>query len=203
MSYNLTSPMEESQLTQDLARLREGLGSLPEETANPAFVVVSGLPGTGKSFFCRELAEKSPFCILESDAMRKALFTSPDYGAAESSRLFAAIHGLIEELLEKGVPLLFDATNLSERNREHLYRIADRAGAKLVLVRVEAPSTVVYQRLQARNDGADPDDKSDADWEVYRRMKPRVDRIGRNHFVVDTSRDIVPVLDKIIRVINH
>ena len=195
--------MEQSQPRHDLARLRESLGSLPEAFAVPAFVVVSGLPGTGKSFFCRQLAEKSSVYILESDTMRKTLFPSPDYSAEESSRLFAACHSLIQELLDKGVPLIFDATNLSESNREHLYRIADRAGAKLVLVRVEAPSGVVYQRLRARGNGASPEDKSDADWQVYRRMKPRVDKIERNHLVVDTSRDIAPVIDKIVRMISR
>jgi len=195
--------MEQNRLKQDLAKLKESLDSLPEAVVNPGFVVVSGLPGTGKTFFCHKLAEKQPFCILESDALRKALFSSPDYSADESARLFAACHSLIEWLLQNGVPVIFDATNLSERNREHLYRISDRAGARLVLVRVEAPPAVAYQRLQARKDGALPEDKSDADWDIYRQMKPRIEKIRRNHFAVDTSRDITPVIDKIIRTINR
>lgn len=203
MSYNSTKHMEQSQLSRDLDRLKQSLGALPEAVANPAFVVVSGLPGTGKSFFCRRLAEKLPFYILESDAMRRALFPSPDYNAAESARLFAACHNLIEELLGKGVPLIFDATNLSERHRERLYHISDRTGARLILVRVEAPPTVVYERLRARSEGDNPENKSDAGWEVYSQMKPGVEKIQRNHFVVDTSRDITPVIDKIIRMIRH
>ena len=196
--------MEGNQLSQDLGKLRQKLGVIPEAMAAPAFVVVSGLPGTGKSFFCCKLAEKAPFCILESDTMRKTLFPSPDYSTEESARLFAACHSLIEELLGEGVPVIFDATNLSERHRERLYRIGDRAGAKLVLVRVEAPSDVVYQRLQARSDeGGNSGNKSDADWGVYSRMKPRVSRIARNHVVVDTSRDIAPVIGKILRMMNH
>jgi predicted kinase len=196
--------MEQSQFNRDLAKLKESLGSLPEAMVNPGFVVVSGLPGTGKTFFCRKLAEKQPFCILESDALRKALFPSPDYSTDESARLFAACHSLIEWLLSNGLPVIFDATNLSERHREHLYRIGDRTGAKLVLVRVEAPPAVTYQRLQARKNGATTtEDKSDADWEIYRQMKPRAEKIQRNHFAVDTSQDIAPVIDKIIRAINR
>ena len=195
--------MEQSQLNQDLIRLRESLGSLPEATVNPGFVVVSGLPGTGKTFFCRKLAERQPFYILESDALRKALSPSPDYSAEESARLFAACHSLIEWLLSNGVPVIFDATNLSERHREHLYRISDRTRARLVLVRVEAPPAVTYQRLQARKNGAAPENKSDADWEVYRQMKPRAEKILRNHFAVNTSLDITPAIDKIICTINR
>ncbi len=195
--------MNENLTSQDLARLMESLGSLPEPVVNPAFVVVSGLPGTGKSFFCRKLAERLPFCILESDALRKILFSTPTYSAQESARLFAACHSIIELLLKGGVSVIFDATNLSEHHREHLYRISDKAGARLILVRVEAPPDVVYERLQTRQKGANPQDKSDADWEVYRRMQSRVHKIRRNHFAVDTSRDINPVIDKIVRTLNR
>jgi len=176
---------------------------LPEAVANPGFVVVSGLPGTGKTFFCRQLAERQPFCILESDAIRKTLFPSPDYSTTESARLFAACHSLIEWLLKNGAPVIFDATNLSEHHREHLYHISDKTRARLVLVRVEAPPALAYQRLQARKNGAAPEDKSDADWEVYRQMNTRAEKIRRNHFAVDTSRDISPVIDKIIRTLNR
>lgn len=195
--------MNENLTSQDLARLMESLGPLPEPVVNPAFVVVSGLPGTGKSFFCRKLAERLPFCILESDALRKILFSTPTYSAQESARLFAACHSIIELLLKGGVSVIFDATNLSEHHREHLYRISDKAGARLILVRVEAPPDVVYERLQTRQKGANPQDKSDADWEVYRRMQSRVHKIRRNHFAVDTSRDINPVIDKIVRTLNR
>jgi len=191
--------MSRSQVSADLVKIKEGLGSFPEAVVNPPFVVVSGLPGTGKSFFCCRLAQRVPFVILESDALRKKLFPSPNYGAEESARLFSACHLLIAELLEKGIPVIFDATNLSERHREHLYRISDSAGAKLILVSIEAPSSVVHQRLQARKEGAEPQDKSDAGWEVYRRMKDDAQKIRRNHFVVDTSRDIDPAIDKIMR----
>ena len=194
--------MGNGNLSQDVGKLRQCLGLLPEAIVKPPFVVVSGLPGTGKSFFCRKLAKKLPFLILGSDVLRKSLFPSPSHSTPENARLFAACHVLIEGLLDRGIPLIFDATNLSERYRERLYRSSDKAGARLVLVRVEAPPEVVYQRLQERSDKPDPEDKSDATWEVYRRMKPSMDKIRRNHFVVDTSKDVTPVIDKIVRVLK-
>lgn len=172
---------------------------MPEPTVNPPFVVVSGLPGSGKSYFCRKLAERLHFPILESDNLRKMLFPNPDYSPEESSRLFQACHRLIEELLRRGIPLIFDATNLVERHREHLYRIADTVGAQLILVRVEAPPDVVRQRLNDRPSAAARHDRSEADWRVYQKMRSSAQRIRRNHFAVDTSRDITPVIDKIVR----
>ena len=193
--------MEHTQLLSDVQRLTESLGELPEKVAKPVFMVVSGLPGTGKSYFCRKLAERLPLVILESDALRKALFLLPTYSQQESSRLFQACHRLIEDLLEKGVSLVLDSTNLVERYRERLYHIADRLNAKLLLVRVEAPPEVVQERLKSRPENSE--NRSDADWEVYQKMKPSVQRINRNHFVVDTSRDIAPVIDKIVREANR
>lgn len=176
---------------------------MPEPTVNPAFIVVSGLPGSGKSYFCRRLSERVPYPILESDALRKVLYPSPDYSLGESNRLFRACHLLIEELLRKGIPLIFDATNLIERHREHLYHIADRVGSKLIIVRVEAPPELVRQRLHDRVSATDREVKSEADWKVYQKMRASVQRIGRNHFAVDTSRDITPVIDKIVRQVNR
>ena len=195
--------MELAQRVFDVQRLAESLGELPEPMVDPAFIVVSGLPGSGKSHFCSRLAERLPFVILESDALRKTLFPSPSYSPQESNRLFQTCHLLIERLLKKGIPLILDATNLSERYRERLYSIADRLDVKLILVRVEAPAKVVRERLKARQEGANLENKSDADWEVYRRMEPAVEKIRRNHYAVDTSRDITPVLDKIVREVKR
>ena len=194
--------MIDTQIVSDAKRLSESLGQLPEAVVKPAFIVVSGLPGTGKSYFCSKLAERLPVIILESDALRRTLLPSPTYSLPESSRLFQAIHHLIEGLLNRGIPLVLDATNLSERYRERLYNIADRLGARLILVRVEAPPEVVYERLKARAEGTDLGTNSEADWSVFQKMKPTVQQIRRNHFAVDTSRDISPVLDKIVRAVN-
>jgi predicted kinase len=184
-------------------RLAGSLSALPEAEAQPTVIVVSGLPGTGKSYFCRRLAERLPCVILESDALRKQLFPDPTYAAEESAYLFRAIHYLIQDLLKKGMPLILDATNLEERHRERIYSIAERLNARLIIVRTEAPPELVQQRLRKRLAGKNPRDNSDADWTVYQKMRPTVDKISRKHFAVDTSRDITPAIDKIVREANR
>jgi hypothetical protein len=191
----------ETRFASDIERLTDSLGQLPEPVVKPAFIVVSGLPGTGKSYFCGKLAARLHFVILESDVLRRVLFSSPKYDPAESGRLFQAVHLLIEGLLKRGVPLILDATNLSERYRERLYSIADRLDVRLILVKVEAPPDVVRERLKMRQ--GDPQSKSEADWGVYQKMRSSVQKIWRNHYVVDTSRDITPVLDKIVRAVRR
>jgi len=193
--------MEQTRLATDVEHMAECLGQLPEPVANPVFVAVSGLPGTGKSYFSSRLAERLPLAVLESDSLRKVLFDMPSYSPQESSRLFGVIHGLIERLLKQGISLILDATNLSERHREFLYSIADHLDVRLILIRIEAPPEVVRSRLESRLENGES--VSDAGWAVYRRMKSSAQKISRRHYVVDTSRDITPVLDKVVREVRH
>ena len=191
--------MEDEQLNKDVQRLRAGLALLPERVSKPALIVISGLPGTGKSYLSQKLAERTPFLLLETDALRKMLFPSPRYTAGESYRLFRACHLLIEGLLREGMRVIFDATNLMERHRERLYHIADQLGAKPIIVQVQALPELVRQRLEERALGVQPEVRSEADWSVYEKLRPTVQWIRRNHFVVDTSKDITPIIDKIVR----
>ncbi|MEE9249393.1 MAG: AAA family ATPase, partial [Dehalococcoidia bacterium] len=166
-------------------------------------VLISGLPGTGKTCVGRALARRLPLSLLETDALRKSLFPVPMYSAEESVRLFQACHLLMEELLRKGVPVLLDGTNLVERQREHVYGISDRLNVKLVIVRVTAPEEEVRWRLRRRLGKGQDNGHSDADWEVYKKMRPREEVIRRNHYVIDTSKDVTPVIDKIVREVNR
>jgi predicted kinase len=103
----------------------------------------------------------------------------------------------LEELLLKGISVILDATNLTESNRKPLYRIAERTNAKIILVRVEAPAAVVKKRLQSRS-ALPGSSKSDADWAIYRKMMASDEIIKRPHYTVNTSRNMTPVIEKIV-----
>lgn len=199
----MTAPNgDPGQLRQDLATLRQALASdlagVPAGSSRQAFLVaLCGLPGAGKSHFARELVSRVPMTVLSSDRLRKALVGQPKYTAGESSRLFAACHRLIEELLREGRKVLFDATNLNERFREPLYDITDRLDVPLALVHLTAPNGVIRRRLTGRANGDTDSSFSDADWIIYCRLKPLEQPIARSHYAVDTSQDITPVVEEI------
>jgi len=191
--------VETLQVIADARRLAQTFPNLPEPESRPAAVIVSGLPGTGKSFFCRQLAARLPFVILESDSIRKKLFANPTYSAAESAYLFRAIHCLMENFLQKGIPVILDATNLNRKHRERLYSIVDRNHAKVIIVQMRAPAEVVQKRLKDRVNGNGNGDNSTANWSVYKKMRPTVEKIDRRHFTVDTSKDVTPSIIKIVK----
>lgn len=182
----------------DVERLLSAIGPRPPARARPALVLVSGLPGTGKSRLCRELETRTGAVVLESDAARKLLFPEPDHSYAESRRLFRAIHATIERLLADELPTILDATNLAEWQREPLYAIAARRGARVIIVKVEAPPSLVHRRLARRARRTDAG-ASDAGLEIYERMRGQEERIRRLHFVVDTSEDTTSALKAIAK----
>lgn len=197
----------EAQLSCDVAKLRLAIqGDIREQRLEPPdtplFVVLSGLPGTGKSHFARALAQRVTFLTLGSDRLRKVLVPQPKYTRGEHSRVFAAAHQVLEELLGDGWRVIFDATNLNERFREPLYEMAERLNVPLVTAWFTAPESVIRRRLSDRAVGIASDSYSDADWEIYCRLRPGVEALIRPHLTVDSSQDIAPFLDKIVGMVT-
>lgn len=188
-------------LAQFIAKVERVLTGSQETTAKPVLLLLSGLPGTGKSFLARRLAEALPFVIIESDVVRKILFPQPLYTAQESRWVHRTCHALMAKLLKRGVRVIYDATNLIEYHRELVYRIAQKAGARLVIVKTVAREEVAQERLRARQEEAR--ELSDADWRVYRRMASRQEQVSHPHLVIDTSEDLEEAVAKVLRFIRR
>lgn len=183
---------------RDADRLEQALGRFPRKSKRAAVIVMIGLPGSGKSHLAREIKRRFPAVILDSDALRQVLFVDPRHTKAEHGRLFPAMHLLMARLLERGISIIVDATNLKEANRRPYYRIAQEHDAKLLLVRTWAPKREIRRRLTARHARSNADDRSTATLEVYEKMLADVERIPRRHVSVNTTLDLQPAVDKIV-----
>ena len=186
-------------LWEAVAKVEALLSPEPPPTAFPVLLMLSGLPGAGKTYLARRILQRVPFVMLESDRVRKALFPEPTYEGWESSLVHRACHIVAERLLKRGVGVLYDATNLVKFHRRFAYRIASKLRVQLVVVRVVAPPEVIRERLRLREENPDPNDASDADWAIYERMAPQEEPIERDHLVVDTSKDIDEAVAKVLR----
>jgi len=173
-------------------------------TSSPFLILLSGLPGTGKSTLVRRLSRRLGAVVVESDAVRLSLTPEPTFSVEESARVFDLCHARIADLLGKGVPAILGATSLKEEHRLVPIRIAEAAGATVLIIEVDAPRAVVRERLQRR---AEEGDLSLAGWPVYLRMRRGRDRIEGPHFTVDgssdTGRAVAEIVDAVKREIEE
>ncbi|MBI2864240.1 MAG: ATP-binding protein [Chloroflexi bacterium] len=190
-------------MAEDLAKAWGTVGHVPEPSPRPVLVMLSGLPGTGKSHLARRLAGRVPLAVVSTDTVRLALVTRPTYTWQESRRVYAACQQMVGELLAKGVPTMFDATNLVGRFRAAVYKIAEEHSARLVVVETVAPENTVRKRMERRSRREDEFDRSEADFSVYLRMKKSAEPIRHEHFTVDTSEGIESAIDQIVEAIRN
>jgi predicted kinase len=167
-----------------------------------ALVIMVGTPGSGKSYLGRTLSAALGADLLQTDAVRKEMFPQPRYTADEVAAVYAVCHRRIAELLAQGRRVIFDGTNLRERQRQTLYALAEQAGASVVVVVAYASEATIRERLRLRGEGADPNDQSDADWAVYRRMYREHEPVPRPHIKVNTAADPAPVIRLLRRLLG-
>ena len=179
-------------LDEDLATAQ------PKMPSQPLLVAMCGLPGTGKSYFAAKLSEEIPLLILETDRLRKVIVPHPKYTTNEHRRVFSSCYQLIVYYLINGYSVLFDATNLNEEFRSYLYDISETTAAPLAIVHVTAPKDTVRRRLKERKADRHANTYSDAGWLIYTRMTPVEEPVKREHYALDSSKNIQPVLDQVI-----
>jgi predicted kinase len=156
----------------------------------PALVLLSGLPGAGKTTFAQALKRRLPATVIESDAIRRSLSRQPTYEPGESARVFGIAERNVARALDQGRVAILDATSLTKGDRRRFLRCARDHDARVIAVRLTAPEDVVVERLSRGRRG-----HSEADVDVYQRMRERVQPFSIPLIVVDSRFDPGPSLD--------
>ena len=82
----------------------------------PKFIMLVGLPGSGKSFKAQELSQEYNATIFSSDALREELFNDVNH-QADNTTLFNELHKRIKDCLKEGNNAIYDATNINYKKR--------------------------------------------------------------------------------------
>lgn len=79
------------------------------------FIMLVGIPASGKSTYAKELEEKG-YRIHSSDEIRKEL-TGDENTQVVNEKVFQVLHKRIKSDLEQGISCVYDATNISMKRR--------------------------------------------------------------------------------------
>lgn len=81
----------------------------------PDFIMLCGLPGSGKTTFCNRYKDDKDYLIVSSDLIRESFGDINDQ--SKNNEVFQIVHHRIKEGLKKGFNVIQDSTNLSRKRR--------------------------------------------------------------------------------------
>lgn len=151
-------------------------------------ILICGLPATGKSTVARRLAKLTRAELLRTDAIRKRIILKPSYSKKEKNTVYRTVFLLADYLIKNGVDVIIDGTFYTESLRREAQEIAKRRGARFFLVETSCPEKLVLERLKRRKRSLRS--LSDADLEVYYKIKKIFEPITEEHITVETAWDI-------------
>lgn len=82
----------------------------------PTFLMLIGLPASGKSYKAQELAKEYNATIYSSDALREEMFGDVN-DQGHNQKLFTELHKRIKDCLREGKSAIYDACNISYKRR--------------------------------------------------------------------------------------
>lgn len=153
---------------QRYMELAESCSALP----NRLVLTMHGLSGTGKSTVAMRLVDRLGMVRIRSDVERKRLLhvdahSHPEGALADqlySSDLTYQTYEKLAELsgyvLDAGLSVIVDATNLKHWQRARLQQVADQRGVPLCIAYCQASMSVIKEWIQKRR--REDEDVSDA-----------------------------------------
>jgi len=148
-------------------------------------VVLSGLPGAGKSTLARALADRLPDArVIDKDQVRHVLFAPFDSSAAERTITFTAIVDAARYHLSRGRTVIVDGfTFLRRRERASVHELVRDTGAFVADVVCDVPVAVAIARCEA--DASHPAGDRDAD--LVRRAAAEMEEPDAAYLTVDMT----------------
>lgn len=155
-------------------------------TTRPVLVMLYGYPGSGKSYFARQVSKTIGAAHLQADKLRGELFETPQYDKQEDQLIEHLMMYMAEEFLAAGMSVIFDTNAARLAQRRELRNIALKAKAEPVLVWVQIDAASAKARISQR-DKRKTDDKYAKDYDasafqeyIHRMQNPK----GEDYIVV-------------------
>ncbi len=184
LSFELGEAEIDSEEKEEAAGRARGYFHLAHHYAvretRPFLIIMFGLAGTGKSRIADDLADEMDSIVYRSDEVRKELagqsplahhydrFGSGIYSTTMTRKTYATLYARAEKALGANRSVILDACFLKHKERQEAKSVAEKTGARFLIVAVTCPDDVVKRRIAKR---MKEKNASDATFEVYLKQK--------------------------------
>lgn len=86
------------------------------KNVKPIFVMMCGLPASGKSYYAKKLSTEINAVICSSDELREKMFGDIN-NQTDNHKLFNELHKIIKNYLRNGRNVIYDACNVNSKRR--------------------------------------------------------------------------------------
>lgn len=165
------------------------------------WVLLAGLPGTGKSTLARKLQEKLGGVVLDKDRVRAALFPEEmtDYSREQDDLCMRAILEAAVYLTERRRPpfIFLDGRTFSRRSQvDEVLRLAQQLGVAWRILLLQCAEGVVAERLQS---GAEDHPARNRNITLYQQLKTSFEAIVYPRMDVDTTKGVDALVEDVAR----
>jgi predicted kinase len=113
----------------------------------PKFIMLIGVPGSGKSTKAKELAEEYNATIFSSDSYRVKLCGN-ESDQTKNDEVFKLLYADLKEALQSGTSCILDATNISFKSRSRTLEYFKSVSCERIAYVVNTPvSQCILQDL--------------------------------------------------------
>jgi len=127
-------------------------------TIKPLLILLYGFPGSGKTYFARNLSEKLQSAHVHSDRIRHELFEEPRYDRQENDIVNHLMNYIASEFLNVGVSVIYDTNMIRKSDRHKMREMARKKDVQTLLVWFQVDAETSFKRIKTR-DRRKSDDK--------------------------------------------
>lgn len=144
-------------------------------------ILITGLPGAGKSTFAIALAQACGAIHLNTDRVRDKLGLRGHYDRESKKKVYSCLLDMLESHLKAGEDAIVDATLYQKEVRKPFTDLADQHQAPVKWIEICAEEKVIRQRLQNKRPF------SEADFQVYLKLKTIYEPLQFPHLVLHSD----------------
>lgn len=141
-------------------------------------IIVFGLPGTGKSYLARRLADKTGTAWLNTDIVRKEMGKQGQYDAETNNEIYKQLLKSTSEAARENNDVVVDGTFRKKHYRDMFKNEAARLGEKVIFVEMKAADETVKERMKKDRR------YSEAGYDEYMMIKDKFEDMKEEHPVL-------------------